>query len=54
MAVAGMTNVEVDLVESTVLRTSQGALTARTVHFAADDPTAAVQALQQRVAAARG
>lgn len=53
MAVSGMTNVDVQLTEPTVLPTSQGALTVSRVHFAADDPTAGVRALQARVAVAR-
>lgn len=53
MSVAGTTNIDVDLSEPTVIRTSRGPVSVRTARFAADDPTAAVRALRERVAAGR-
>ena len=51
MGVSGTTNVDVDLVEPTMLRTSEGVSTVSTVHFSTDNPAAAVRARLEQAAA---
>lgn len=53
MSVSGTTDVDVDFNEPATITTSRGPVNVRTARFAADNPAAAVRALQDRVAARR-